>query len=71
MADLQRLEYHLQGVRLLASVGSMERYESRRRAALGACNKLFNKVPGERAREWILEIKRQIQEVKYSGEQTG
>jgi hypothetical protein len=70
MADLQRLEYHLQGVRLLASVGSRERYESRRKAALGACNRLFNKVPGERARGQVLEIKRQIREVKYAGDLT-
>lgn len=68
MADIQRLEYHLQNVHFFAEVGPISRYRAVRRSALGACNRLFRKVPGERARDYILGIKRQIQDVEYSAE---
>ena len=71
MADLQRLEYHLQNVRLLASVGSRERYGSKRKLALGACNRFFSQATSDREREYVLEVKRQIREVRYVGRRTG
>jgi hypothetical protein len=68
MADLQRLEYHLQDVRFLAVIGSMDRYRAKRKLALGACNRFYNNSSGDKEREYILGIKRQIQEVQYVGE---
>lgn len=65
MADFQRLECHLQIVRLYAETHPREEYIDMRRAALGACNKLLRKVPGEEAKAYVREIKRQIQELRY------